>query len=87
MATATLTVTTSYASVLSGAKEINLQNITTHNIEYIVAASGPAAGDVGHRLTPGELHPVTIPTGQNLYVRNKSLSANATIVYSDATRT
>lgn len=61
---------TTYASVVSGAKNYMVQNPhPSMLLEYYVHTSDLGAAWVGFKLLPGEVRRVEVATGNNLYMR------------------
>ncbi len=69
-----------YASMASGAKKFNVYNKEAQAVEYVVASSTPSASTVGIRLGQGQVHPIDVATGENVYMRIAQSGSLTTIV-------
>lgn len=74
MATNSYNVTGTWASVVSGPKDLNLCAPRSQPIIYRVAGSTPSASS-GHFLPAGATHPILVAEGENLYLRLADVGA------------
>lgn len=81
MAELSATPTTSWASLVAGPKDINLQNQGSCEVRYASHTTTPTG--VGMILKPGQVHPVKATTGENIYVKANDPSSDAKVVAID----
>lgn len=81
MAELTATPTTSWAVLVAGPKDINLQNQSSCNVRYATHTTTPVGS--GMSLHPGQIHPVKATTGENIYVKATDPSSDAKVVAID----
>jgi hypothetical protein len=83
MAETRLNVTSSWQSMITGALDVNLQNLSIRNVRYTTHTTTPTASHVGLSLDPGEVHPVKVASGSNLYVRSLDAVSGDVVVAID----
>lgn len=81
MAELTAIPTTSWASLVAGPKDINLQNQGSCEVRYATHTTTPTG--VGMILKPGQIHPVKATTGTNIYIKANDPSTDARVVATD----
>lgn len=86
MASTTYTVTKSWVSAVAGAVSVNLAAPPSYALLYRVAGSLPGTTVVGHRINPGDTHPVKVGAGENLYLKlpNDAIPSSLKVVATDA---
>jgi hypothetical protein len=62
-------VTSAWASIATGPLQVNAQAEGGVGVQYTTASSTPAASFVGIGLANGDVHPIDVYSGQNLYAR------------------
>lgn len=81
MAELSATPTTSWASLVAGPKDINLQNQGSCEVRYATHTTTPTGR--GMSLKPGQTHPVKATTGTNIYIKANDPTADAFVVATD----
>lgn len=82
MAEFTAAPTASWVSLVTGARDVNLQNQGSCQFRYATHTTTPTT-HIGMILKPGQVHPVKIATGENLYIRALDPTTDARAVAID----
>ena len=77
MAEYSVVPTTSWASLVAGPKDVNLQNQGSCEVRYATHTTTPTTA--GMILKPGQIHPVKATTGTNIYVKANDPSSDARV--------